>query len=112
MDAVADKEIRKELHAACDNAAMNHREIAARKQLMDKLLACCSRSVGLHDNVNTLGNEIRDLNKENNGVIDQVNWCQERIDFEQKEKEKNTIIRDQLLAELEEENETAKRFDR
>merc|ERR1712142_998716 len=97
---IATKSIRKELHRAVDDSVHSAAVKDARKQLLDKVLACSMRMVGLHDEVHKLGNEIRDRNVVVRDLQAKIDWNQYRINDEERQKRHNIEVRDRLTAEL------------
>merc|ERR1711879_964343 len=97
---IATKSIRKELHRAVDESVHCANVKDARKQLLDKVLACSMRMVGLHDEVHKLGNEILDRNVVVRDLQAKIDWNQYRINDEERQKRHNIEVRDRLTAEL------------
>jgi len=97
---IATKSIRKELHRAVDDSVHSAAAKDARKQLLDKVLACSMRMVGLHDEVHKLGNEIRDRNVVVRDLQAKIDWNQGRINDEERMKRHNIDVRDRLTREL------------
>merc|ERR1711981_698475 len=93
---IATKHLRAELHKAVDNSVSDSSHKDARKQLLDKVLACCVRMVGLHDEVHRLGNEIRDRNLVVRDLQAKTEWNIMRITDEERQKRHNIEARDRL----------------
>merc|ERR1711981_492599 len=93
---IATKQLRVELHKAVDESVSDHSYKNARKQLLDKVLACCVRMVGLHDEVLRLGNDIRDKNVVVRDLQAKIDWNNWRILDEQRQKDHNIEARDKL----------------
>lgn len=97
---VASGRVRSELHAAVEETVKDKALATARKQLLDKVLACAVRMVNLHDESHILGNEIRDRNAVIADLDSKINWNQSRIDDESRQKFGNTKYRDELVEKL------------
>lgn len=97
---VASVTIRNELYRAVEDSVLDDQTKSARKQLLDKVLACSMRMIGLHDEVHRLGNEIRDRNAVISDLEAKIAWNQGRIDDELRQKFHNTETRDRLTEEL------------
>jgi len=97
---VASAAIRGELFRCVEDSVLDEATKTARKQLLDKVLACSMRMIGLHDEVHRLGNEIRDRNAVIFDLENKINWNQGRIDDETRQKYHNTENRDRLVEEL------------
>ena len=97
---VASVTIRNELFRCVEDSVLDEATKTARKQLLDKVLACSMRMIGLHDEVHRLGNEIRDRNQVIGELESKIGWNQGRIDDETRQKYHNTENRDRLVEEL------------
>ena len=97
---VASVSIRGELYRCVEESVLDEATKTARKQLLDKVLACSMRMVNLHDDIHKLGNEIRDRNAVIADLDSKISWNQSRIDDETLQKHGNTANRDRLVEEL------------
>merc|ERR1711976_249391 len=97
---VASVSIRGELYRCVEESVLDEATKSARKQLLDKVLACSMRMVNLHDDIHKLGNEIRDRNAVIADLDSKIAWNQGRIDDEQLQKLGYTENRDRLVEEL------------
>ena len=98
---IANKAIREELFRQVDLCVLSEAEKTGRKQLLDRVLACSFRMVGIHDEIHRLGNELRDRNATLTALNGEIMFNQECIDKELKQQSANIDRRDDLVIELE-----------